>query len=118
MIGLGGALGSMLRYAGVLLIGPRAFPLAIFLINVIGSFIIGLVMALSIKNETFSGNWKLFLATGICGGFTTFSTFSLDNLLLFEARKYGMLALNLTGSVLLGAIAVWVGFKCINLVTE
>ncbi|MEO7766142.1 MAG: fluoride efflux transporter CrcB, partial [Ferruginibacter sp.] len=115
--GLGGAIGSMMRYAGALLVSPKSFPLAVLLINFTGSFIIGLVMALSLKNEGFSNNWKLFLATGICGGFTTFSAFSLDNFLMLETRRYGMLAVNITSSVLLAIAAVWIGFKLINLVT-
>lgn len=115
LIGLGGALGSMLRYGSSLLIGPRPFPLAILLINITGSFIIGLVVAASLKNEALANNWKLFLATGICGGFTTFSAFSLDNLQLLESGKFGMFALNITGSIILGIAAAWLGFKIINL---
>ena len=108
----------MLRYGSGLLIGPKPFPLATLLINITGSFIIGMVMAYSLKNEVFDGNWRLFLATGICGGFTTFSTFSFDNLLLIENGKFGMVALYLAGSVLLGIAAVWMGFKLIDLVTD
>ena len=118
LIGLGGAFGSMLRYGSALLIGPKPFPLAILLINITGSFIIGLVMAGSLRNEVFAANWKLFLATGICGGFTTFSAFSLDNLLLLESGKFWLFALNIAGSVLLGIAAVWMGFKTIDLVME
>lgn len=118
LIGLGGALGSMLRYGSGLLIGPKPFPLAILLINITGSFFIGVVMACSIKNELFAANWKLFLATGICGGFTTFSAFSLDNLLLLENGKYWLFAFNVVGNVLLGIAAVWMGFKLINFVME
>jgi len=118
LVGMGGALGSMLRYGSGLLIGPKPFPLATLLINITGSFIIGVVMAYGLKNEAFADNWKLFLATGICGGFTTFSAFSLDNLQLFQNGKFGMFTLYITSSVLLGIAAVWVGFKLINLVTN
>jgi len=111
LVGLGGAIGSMLRYAGTLLSGANSFPWAILLINIAGSFVIGTVMAISLKNEVFADNWKLFLATGICGGFTTFSAFSLDNLLLLENGKYGMLFMNIAGSVILGMAAVWLGYK-------
>ena len=111
LVGLGGAIGSMLRYAGTLLSGAIPFPWAILLINIAGSFVIGTVMATSLKNEVFADNWKLFLATGICGGFTTFSAFSLDNLLLLENGKYGMLFMNIAGSVLLGMAAVWLGYR-------
>ena len=111
LVGLGGAIGSILRYAGTLLSGTNLFPWAILLINIAGSFVIGTVMAISLKNEVFAENWKLFLATGICGGFTTFSAFSLDNLLLLENGKWGMLILNIAGSVILGMVAVWLGYR-------
>lgn len=118
LVGLGGALGSMLRYGSALLIGPKIFPLATLLINIAGSFIIGLVIALALRNETFAGNGKLFLATGICGGFTTFSAFSMDNLQLIENGKYGLFAIYIAASVLLGIVAAWLGFKCIGLVMD
>ncbi len=117
-IGLGGALGSMLRFGCSLLIGSKTFPFSTLLINITGSIIIGAVIAYSLKNETFSDNWKLFLATGICGGFTTFSSFSFENLQLFENGKFGMLAIYIGASVLLGIAGVWTGFKLINLVTN
>lgn len=114
LVGLGGALGSIFRYGTGLLIGARAFPLAILLVNVTGSLIIGMVMAFSMKQQVFADDWKLFLATGLCGGFTTFSAFSLDNLTLFEEGKYGMLALNVASSILLGIAAVWLGYRLVN----
>lgn len=83
-----------------------------------GSFIIGLVMGASIKYTVFPADWKLFLATGICGGFTTFSAFSLDNLQLLENGKPWFFAINVAASVLLGIAAVWLGYKSINLVTS
>ncbi len=118
LIGLGGALGSMLRFGASLLIGSKTFPLATFLINITGSFIIGVVIAYSLKHASFSDNWKLFLATGLCGGFTTFSAFSFENMQLFENGKFGLLAIYITGSLLLGIAAVWAGFKLITLVTN
>lgn len=72
-------------------------------------------MAYSLKNETFSLNWKLFLATGICGGFTTFSAFSLENLQLLQEGRFGMFAVYSTGSLLLGIAAVWIGVKLMSL---
>lgn len=118
LIGFGGALGSMLRYGTGLLIGAKAFPLATFLINITGSFIIGMVMAYSLKSEAFANNWKLFLATGICGGFTTFSAFSLENLQIFQNGKFGMFAIYIAASVLVGIAAVWIGFKLISIATN
>ncbi len=111
LIGLGGALGTMLRFGTSLLIGIKSYPLATLLVNVVGSFIIGLVMAYSLKSDAFALNWRLFLATGLCGGFTTFSAFSLENLLLLQNGKLGLFALYAGGSLVLGIAAVWAGFK-------
>src|SRR5215217_4180874 len=87
LVALGGAFGSMLRYGTGLVIGPRNFPFATLLINTVGSFIIGVVITYAMRNETFAGNWKLFLATGICGGFTTFSAFSLETCNFFRMEN-------------------------------
>ncbi len=113
LVGAGGALGSVLRYTGSLLQQGKTFPLATLLINIIGSFVIGMVMGWCLKNESFS-NWKLFLATGICGGFTTFSAFSFENLLLLQNGKIFLSLLYITGSVVFGIAAAWLGYKIIN----
>jgi fluoride exporter len=113
LVGAGGAIGSMLRYTGNLLQHSKSFPVATFLINIAGSFVIGVVMGWCLKNEP-SSNWKLFLATGICGGFTTFSAFSYENLLLLQNGKVFLSLLYITGSVLLGIAAAWLGYKIIN----
>jgi fluoride exporter len=111
LVGLGGALGSMLRYGTGLVIGSKNFPLATLLINVAGSFVIGVVIAYSLRSEPFADNWKLFLATGVCGGFTTFSAFSFENLQLLQNGKFAMFALYIAASLLLGLVAVWAGYK-------
>ena len=85
--------------------------MATLLVNIAGSFFIGAVIAYSLRNETFAANWKLFLATGICGGFTTFSAFSLENLQLLQNGKFAMFALYIVASLLLGLMSVWAGFK-------
>lgn len=115
LVALGGGIGSMLRYGISLILNAKYFPWPTLAVNIIGSFIIGLVIATSYKEESFLYNWKLFLATGICGGFTTFSTFSLENLELLQNGKY-LLALTYIGlSILIGLAAVWAGFKLITL---
>lgn len=110
LVGLGGALGSMLRYAFYLAITVKQFPLATFAVNIIGSFIIGAVLALSLKDDLFLNNWKLFLATGICGGFTTFSAFSLENITLLQNQKYFIALVYIVSSIVLGIAAAWLGF--------
>ena len=113
LVGLGGGLGSMLRYAGNLLIRVKPFPCTTLTINILGSFIIGVVFAMSIKQEPLSDNWKLFLATGICGGFTTFSAFSLENMGLIQSGKFGMALTYIGLSVILGIVAAFLGYQLI-----
>jgi fluoride exporter len=113
IVGLGGAIGSMLRYAGNVLYSSKSFPVTTLLINIIGSFLIGMVIAFSIKNPS-SDNWKLFLATGICGGFTTFSAFSYENLSMMQNDKFFLSMLYIISSVVLGITAAWLGYKTIN----
>ncbi len=111
LIGLGGGIGSMGRYLASLLLMNKSFPVATLLINISGSFIIGLVAAYALKNEWFAVNWKLFLATGICGGFTTFSAFSLENLQLLQQGKYLWALLYIAASIVLGLMATFFGYK-------
>jgi len=114
LVGLGGALGTMLRYATYLLINSKNFPFATLAINIVGSFIIGLVLAFSLKDESFLNNWKLFLATGICGGFTTFSAFSAENVVLLQNEKFFLAFIYIAASIVAGIAAAWLGFKLIN----
>jgi fluoride exporter len=114
LVGLGGALGSMLRYAAYLLFTTKNFPAATFAVNIAGSFIIGWVLALSVKDELFLTNWKLFLATGICGGFTTFSAFSAENMVLLQNGKHAVALLYITLSIVLGIGAAWLGYNIIS----
>ena len=113
LVGLGGSIGSMARYAASLLIQSKSFPFATLSVNVIGSFIIGLVFALSIKEAAVSNNWKLFLATGICGGFTTFSAFSVENMELLQNGKTGMALTYIMLSIVLGILATFLGYQLI-----
>lgn len=114
LVGLGGGIGSILRYTTTMLIGAAKIPYATLLVNVIGSFVIGLVIAFGIKDENFAGNWKLFLATGICGGFTTFSAFSADNMQLLQSGKTGLAFLYITVSVVLSIAATFGGYQLLK----
>lgn len=113
LVGLGGSLGSMIRYGTSLLIRSKLFPFATLSVNIIGCFIIGLVFAMSIKEESISDNWKLFLATGICGGFTTFSAFSLENLGLLQSGRIGIAMIYIILSIVLGIAATFLGYLLI-----
>lgn len=112
LVGLGGGIGSMLRFGTALLINNKLFPYATFAVNIIGSFIIGVVFALSLK-EVLSHDWKLFLAAGICGGFTTFSAFSLENMGLLQSGKYVIALTYIIVSVVLGIVAAFLGYQLI-----
>jgi fluoride exporter len=114
LVGLGGALGSALRYAAYLLLPVKTFPWPTLVVNIIGSFVMGIVISLSIKNQDFLNNWKLFLATGICGGFTTFSAFSAENVALLQNGKYTIALTYILLSIVLGLTSAWLGFKLIS----
>ena len=111
LAGLGGGLGSMLRYVTGIILKSNGFPLATFIINITGSLLIGMILALSMKDHTFSNNWKVFLATGCCGGFTTFSAFSAENLQLMQDGKTFLSIVYITISIIAGIAATWLGFK-------
>ncbi len=113
LVGLGGGIGSMLRYAAGLLLSSKIFPYSTLLVNIIGSFIIGIIFALSIKEQSIANNWKLFLATGVCGGFTTFSAFSLENMGLLQSGKYAMAFTYVALSIVLGIGATFLGYLII-----
>ncbi|MDD2232713.1 MAG: fluoride efflux transporter CrcB [Sphaerochaetaceae bacterium] len=112
-IGLGGAAGAILRYLFGLLPfrNPSGFPLTTLAINVIGAFIIGLVVALAQKNPLLSPNLILFLKVGVCGGFTTFSTFSLETFKLLESGNPWIAISYIASSVVLCVLAVYNALK-------
>jgi fluoride exporter len=114
LVGLGGGIGSILRYATALAISTKYFPYATLAVNITGSFIIGIIFAISIKDVVFLNNWRLFLATGICGGFTTFSAFSLENMGLLQSGKIGMAFMYIGLSIVLGIAATFLGYQLIN----
>lgn len=111
LVGFGGMLGSMLRYAASLLVRNSAngFPFATFSVNIIGSFIIGCVFGMGLKETGLSWDWRLFLATGICGGFTTFSALSLEGVALLQQQRYAVFLVYFLTSIILGLAAAWTG---------
>jgi len=113
LVAAGGSIGAAMRYAVYLLIKNQPFPYATFCINIAGSFLLGIIMALSLNADEISESTKLFLATGICGAFTTFSTFSFENLALLQQGKYNLAFIYTITSVLSGLLAAWLGFKII-----
>ena len=113
LVGLGGGVGSILRYLVSLLINKyslSAFPLATFIVNVSGCLLIGIFMGLSGKYIAFANDLKYLLIIGICGGYTTFSTFSAENMRLLENGNYFMFGLYTLGSVAVGLLVLWLGY--------
>lgn len=109
-VALGGAAGTCGRYAISLIPVKTQFPVLTLVTNFLGAVLIGFVVGIA-KNKNVSKNAILFLKTGVCGGFTTFSTFSLEAYNLFMTKNYGLCGLYVFLSVA-GCIAgVWLGKK-------
>ena len=108
-VALGGFIGAVLRYIFSLAFVNSGFPSSTFLINLSGSFIIGFVLIIALERATISPNFRLFFATGLLGAFTTFSTYTLDTLLLLNSG-YFLTAINYyLWSVILGIIFAALG---------
>ena len=108
LVALGGALGSALRYLTALLLARHytsSIPLATLVVNLVGCFLIGLLIGLC--SET--GHLRLLFITGFCGGFTTFSTFTAESYTMFREGAYGLALFYIAGSVLIGLLALWLG---------
>jgi len=114
LVGAGGFLGSITRYLTVLWVDRRlnsVMPLGTLTVNIAGSFVLGFLLAVLMrKTGTHMQEWKLFIGTGFCGGFTTFSAFAAENLSLFEHKFPGTAFLYILSSVVAGLLAVWLGF--------
>ena len=89
-VALGGALGAVARYAISLIPVKTPFPLLTLITNIIGAVLIGFIVGITDKKDNVSPNTVLFWKTGVCGGFTTFSTFSLETYMLFENKSYAL----------------------------
>lgn len=113
LVALGGACGALARYgAGVLMVRlwQEPLPLATWAVNLLGSFLIGVMAARLLRGEAGEG-LQLFLVVGFLGSFTTFSTFSLDTVVLWREGLLVAAFLNAAGSVLLGLLCVVIGFR-------
>ena len=106
---IGGGLGSMLRYAISQLLN-HDFPYGTLLVNLVGSLLIGLFLGL-FERQSIMHTSLLILATGFCGGFTTFSAFAAENLKLVESGHTTQFLIYSFGSLVLGIFMVLVGFK-------
>jgi CrcB protein len=114
LVGLGGGVGSIARYCcqrWFNLQMVQGFPWGTFAVNITGCFLIGIFWGLSFKSLENQETWKLLLMTGLCGGFTTFSAFTLEGIGLIKDQKMGLFLLYAAGSVILGLMATWAGMK-------
>lgn len=112
LAGLGGALGSMGRYLCHRMLMhwmPMAFPWGTFVVNIIGCFLIGLFATWYGRGVIQSESLRIFLMVGICGGFTTFSAFTIEGIGLIKDNKIGIFLLYMCASVLLGLGATLLG---------
>ena len=112
LVGVGGFLGSVSRYLVTVLLARQftsSFPLGTLTVNVVGCFLIGILFALSEKGNLLTPEWRIFLTTGFCGGFTTFSTFSYESIRLLQDGEILYLSVNVALSVIVGFAATYLG---------
>lgn len=118
IVGLGGGIGSILRYLcqkWIYGFYPHPFPWATFAVNILGCFLIGVLYAITEKTSLLNAEWRIFLTTGLCGGFTTFSTFAFENMTLLKSGDTGYFILYTTLSVILGIAAVFGAIALVKL---
>ena len=117
-IGLGGFIGSILRYLVSKLnlsVHFLSIPVGTLSVNIIGSLVIGFIAGIAMKSEIISPDVRLFLMVGVCGGFTTFSSFSLENMMLLQNGQYFSALIYTLSSVIFSIMAVYLGYIISNI---
>jgi CrcB protein len=118
IVGAGSFVGGILRYLTQLYVQkiyPSSIPLGTLAANIIGCFIIGIIYGLAERGNYLSPEMRLLLATGFCGGYTTFSSFAAENVSLLQSGEFFYAAVYILLSVILGFIAVYLGASVIKL---
>ena len=114
IVGLGGGAGSMLRYAVQKIFNVQSaavFPTGTLLVNISGCFLIGILWGVASRSLTWTEELKLLFMTGFCGGFTTFSAFTLEGVGLLKENKTALFIIYFTGSVIGGLLATVIGIR-------
>jgi CrcB protein len=116
LVFIGGGFGSVARYllSKVFNNYSSGIPYGTFLANIIGSLLIGVILGLAAKNDALTQNHTLLLATGFCGGFTTFSTFAYENHVFLKSGDFMNFALYTIGSFVIGFLAVFFGMYLVK----
>ena len=116
VVGIGGFIGAVCRYLiGLIPINERCdFPIKTLIVNIIGSFIIGIIVALAVHKNSLNPKIILFIKVGICGGFTTFSYFALETGDLISKGKVYLALLYIILSIVAGLLAVYLGQEIIR----
>ena len=119
LIGFGGFIGTMLRYLTSVFFtknySSALIPYGTFAVNIFGCLVIGFIYGLSEKYQFLTPQWRLFLATGICGGYTTFSAFAYENISMLQQSNYTGFALYSVSSFVLCLLAVFAGLSIIKI---
>ena len=113
IVGMGSFIGGGMRYLTQQLVAKQfsaPFPYGTLIVNILGCFLIGIIFSLSEKANLLSTEMRLFLATGFCGGFTTFSSFTVENLKLIEQKQFAFAGIYISLSLIFGIVAVFSGF--------
>lgn len=119
LIAIGSGLGGVCRFLCQQFMQkhyPASIPLGTLSVNIIGCFLIGIIYGLSVKSNVLSPEFRLLAATGFCGGFTTFSSFAYENIVLMQEGKVLYAALYVSLSLIIGFFAVYAGTLSIKLI--
>lgn len=120
LVFIGGGIGSALRYIiGKSLNDPNinGFPWGTFLVNLIGSLVIGLLFGWALQKSKLPTDTLLLLAVGFCGGFTTFSAFAFEGMTLLKNGQLGIFFSYVAGSIIAGLLCVWIGYLAVRTIS-